>query len=113
THGPHHVAQNSTTYNLPGAKAGTAAPLTHLAMLRGGAAAPTASFCPVTAGASASDDRVSRPVASRVRFMSVLLGFCGSAHATGDRARVRPARRRGAATGWRGGCGRANCPRGA
>src|SRR4051794_18757940 len=40
-HGPHHVAQNSTTYTLPGSNLATGAPATHLVTANGGAASPT------------------------------------------------------------------------
>src|SRR5690349_1343609 len=38
--GPHQVAQNSTTYVLPGSNASTFSPLTHPETARGGAGSP-------------------------------------------------------------------------
>src|SRR5678816_2197216 len=44
THGPHQVAQNSTTYTLPFSNPVTSSPLTHFSIDSGGALSPTLSF---------------------------------------------------------------------
>src|SRR5690349_1341571 len=43
THGPHHVAQNSTTYVFPFSKLATGAPFTHFSIESAGAFAPATS----------------------------------------------------------------------
>src|SRR5437016_14006849 len=54
-HGPHQVAQNSTTYTLPGSNLATGVPFTHLATLSGGGAMPTSSLAaPAGAWAAAA-----------------------------------------------------------
>src|SRR6185369_16857465 len=68
THGPHHVAQNSTTYTLPGSNDVTSRPASHFVTFIGGAGSPSLSvICRRFFGSSARDTELTRNTTAILR----------------------------------------------
>ena len=71
--GPHHVAQNSTTYVFPGSSCLTASPLSHRETARGGAGSPIFNVDVVFSGANNAivDERFRACIDEQNRFVSL------------------------------------------
>src|SRR5205085_12699011 len=69
THGPHQVAQNSTTYTFPFSNALTSVPANHLVAFSGGGASPSLRVdCSLAGfGSSAADSQELPKAKARVR----------------------------------------------
>src|SRR6188474_2784971 len=100
-HGPHHVAQNSTTYTLPLSNLATLSPLIQCSMSMGGAASPIVRVlaCDLASGlagwglASCAMAAAAIVVASAALMMVKVLGILGiSCKAGGEECRSRGTR---------------------